>query len=265
MNKYGVIFDLAGTIIDYGSLAPIYVFIALFKKYGIILSEEQAKFPMGLQKLQHIKELFKDPDILKQYIKLYNTNPTDNVIYKMYLDSIEIGKSIIPIMSQPIFGVEKIIQFLIEHDIKIGSTTGYSKEIIQSIIDYNSKNFDPNLINILSNSITSDNVIFGRPEPWMIYHSAEKMRIYPMSNIVKIDDTLPGLLEGINAGTLTIGVVKTGSFLGLTKENVDQLDTIDLDKKLNIIRQKMYSIGCDYVVDSVNDIIPILIKIFNLK
>lgn len=43
-----VVFDWAGTIIDFGSHAPMHAFVRLFEQYGIELSIEDARGPMGL-------------------------------------------------------------------------------------------------------------------------------------------------------------------------------------------------------------------------
>ncbi|MGH9173422.1 MAG: phosphonoacetaldehyde hydrolase, partial [Vicinamibacterales bacterium] len=51
------IFDWAGTIVDFGSLAPAAVFIEVFKRQGVDLTVEEARGPMGLHKRTHIAVL----------------------------------------------------------------------------------------------------------------------------------------------------------------------------------------------------------------
>ena len=41
----GVVFDWAGTIVDFGSLAPMGAFVHLFEKHGIEISIAQARIP----------------------------------------------------------------------------------------------------------------------------------------------------------------------------------------------------------------------------
>lgn len=56
-NLKGIIVDWAGTMVDYGCMAPLNVFVEVFKEKGITISKEEARGPMGLKKLDHIREL----------------------------------------------------------------------------------------------------------------------------------------------------------------------------------------------------------------
>ena len=56
-NIEGIVFDLAGTLIDFGSLAPSQVLIELFDRFGIKITRKQAIGPMGIEKRAHIKAL----------------------------------------------------------------------------------------------------------------------------------------------------------------------------------------------------------------
>ena len=42
-----VAFDLAGTTIDFGSRAPAGVFVELFARHGVTVSEAEVRGPMG--------------------------------------------------------------------------------------------------------------------------------------------------------------------------------------------------------------------------
>ncbi len=51
INKIeGVIFDWAGTMIDFGCFAPVHVFVNIFKDAGIDVTIEEAREPMGMLK-----------------------------------------------------------------------------------------------------------------------------------------------------------------------------------------------------------------------
>jgi phosphonoacetaldehyde hydrolase len=39
------------------------------------------------------------------------------------------------------------------------------------------------------------------------------MGIYPINAVVKVDNTVPGILEGINAGCWTVGVYKWSNYI----------------------------------------------------
>ncbi|MEW9925477.1 phosphonoacetaldehyde hydrolase [Clostridium butyricum] len=53
----GIIFDWAGTAVDFGCFAPVNVFIEIFKQAGIDVTMEEARIPMGMLKRDHIKTM----------------------------------------------------------------------------------------------------------------------------------------------------------------------------------------------------------------
>ena len=57
INKIeGVIFDWAGTMVDFGCFAPVHVFVDIFKDAGIEVTIEEAREPMGMLKRDHIQQ-----------------------------------------------------------------------------------------------------------------------------------------------------------------------------------------------------------------
>ena len=58
-----VIFDWAGTVVDYGSLAPMGAFVETFAEFGVRISIEEARGPMGMAKRPHIAELMALPRV----------------------------------------------------------------------------------------------------------------------------------------------------------------------------------------------------------
>lgn len=53
-----VIMDWAGTAVDYGCFAPVSAFIESFRAIGIEITAEEARRPMGLTKIDHVRALF---------------------------------------------------------------------------------------------------------------------------------------------------------------------------------------------------------------
>ena len=48
-----VIFDWAGTTVDFGSFAPVRAFISAFERFGITPTVEEVRKPMGMLKKEH--------------------------------------------------------------------------------------------------------------------------------------------------------------------------------------------------------------------
>ena len=52
-----VVFDLAGTTIDFGCQAPTGAFVAAFAEFGVAVTPDGARGPMGLHKKDHIRAM----------------------------------------------------------------------------------------------------------------------------------------------------------------------------------------------------------------
>ena len=62
-----VVFDWAGTMVDHGSLAPMGVFVEAFARFGIELTIDEARGPMGMAKRPHIAALMALPRIAEAW------------------------------------------------------------------------------------------------------------------------------------------------------------------------------------------------------
>lgn len=78
-----VIMDWAGTAVDYGCFAPVAAFLKAFGEVGITVTMEEARRPMGMAKIDHIRELFKLPGVTEQFQKLYNRLWTEEDVVAM--------------------------------------------------------------------------------------------------------------------------------------------------------------------------------------
>lgn len=66
-----VVFDWAGTTVDYGSSAPGDVFDRVFASAGIHLTKEEINRPMGMEKKAHIRELLSCASGNRQWAEVY--------------------------------------------------------------------------------------------------------------------------------------------------------------------------------------------------
>lgn len=137
--------------------------------------------------------------------------------------------------------------------LKIGSTTGYLPEMMVMLKEEASqRGYVPD------SSVCAGDVPAGRPEPWMCLENAKNLGVYPMESIVKVDDTLPGIEEGLNAGMWSIGLAKTGNEVGLNQEEIEALSADELRTKLEGAYQRMWQVGAHYVVDGIWDVPMVL-------
>lgn len=119
MKIEAVIFDWAGTTVDYGCFAPLEVFMKIFHKRGVEITAEEARKPMGLLKIDHVRALTEMPRIANEWKRVFGQLPTEADINEMYEEFEEILFAILPYYATPIDGVKEVVSSLRERGIKI--------------------------------------------------------------------------------------------------------------------------------------------------
>jgi phosphonoacetaldehyde hydrolase len=248
-----VVLDWAGTTVDYGCMAPAAVFIETFKRRGVTITMAQARAPMGMFKKDHIRAIMHMEPVAKQWLAVHELPCTEDDVNAMYRDFLPLQLGVIARHADVIPGTLDAIAGFRQRGLKIGSTTGYTRAIMDRLIPLAAqRGYKPDAI------VCADEVPAGRPQPWMMYQNAQQFGVYPMSAIVKIGDTVPDIEEGLNAGAWTIGVVKTGNELGLTEADVAVLNPIDLKARIDVGRARLLEVGAHFVVDGLTDV-PVLL------
>ncbi|MBM7587004.1 phosphonoacetaldehyde hydrolase [Bacillus pakistanensis] len=261
MNKIeGVIFDWAGTTVDYGCFAPLHVFLKVFEEKGVSITFKEAREPMGLLKIDHIRAITKMPRVRKEWITVHGNEPEEQDIQAMYSNFEKTLFASLADYTTPIPGVLNVVKQLRERNIKIGSTTGYTREMMDIVKKHAKENgYSPDFL------ATADDVKQGRPFPWMCYYNAMELGIYPMNRMMKIGDTTTDMKEGRNAGMWTVGVVLGSSTLGLSEEEVTQLEDSVLKEKMKAARLELLEAGAHYVIDSISELMGLIDLIENKK
>ena len=255
-NIKAVIFDWAGTIIDYGCIAPTQVFIEVFRKREIIITMKEARSPMGLAKNDHVRAIFGFDTVQKQWLAEYGRVPSEADVESIYAELESALAEIVKNYCDPIPGAIELINSLKKQGIKVGTTTGYVEEMMNTIIPITTAaGLLPDAI------ISSSEVSAGRPAPWMIYMNCEIMDVYPLSQMVKIGDTVADIQEGKNAGVWTIGLTKSGNELGLSLAEANAADPVWLAEKIALAGRKLLSAGADFVAEGVWDCWSVLEEI----
>jgi phosphonoacetaldehyde hydrolase len=88
----------------------------------------------------------------------------------------------------------------------------------------------------------------------MCFENARRLSVYPMEGVVVVDDTPVGIEAGLNAGTWTVGVVRTGNELGLSQEEIAALAADDLQLRLDRAATRLAKAGAHYVLDSIAEL-----------
>ena len=128
-----VIFDWAGTTVDYGCFAPVDALRTAFSMYQIAVSEKAIREPMGMAKIDHIKAMLKMPDIARAFYDVYDRNPNGEDARRIYdLYRVVIMQSLAQFSTLTPY-VQECVAWLREHDIVIGSTTSYTDQMMEVV------------------------------------------------------------------------------------------------------------------------------------
>jgi phosphonoacetaldehyde hydrolase len=252
-----VILDWAGTTLDYGCYAPAVVFVEVFKRRGVEITMEQARQPMGLKKLDHIRAISQQDEVAKLWKQVHGKQCTEADVQDMFeKDFVPLQVACIADYSELIPGTVETVNELKGRGIKIGSTTGYFTEAMEiNLREAKKQGYDPDV------NVCASDVPAGRPEPWMVLSNMQQARIFPPEAVVKVDDTKPGISEGLNAGTWTIGVAKTGNEVGLNQQELAALSAEEVIRKVNRAADGLAKAGAHYVVESITGLSAIISEI----
>lgn len=244
-----VIFDWAGTTIDFGSLAPIKAFCQLFETNGVPITLAEAREPMGTEKREHITRLLAMPRIRQAWIDVHAEAPDETLIDRLYNDFVPVQIASIADRAALIPGALETFRFIQDRGIKIGANTGYSQEMVAALLPMAAKlGYSP------ASNVCATDVPRGRPYPHMTLKNMLDLEVGAVQAVVKVDDTLTGIEEGLNAGCWTVGVAVSGNEVGL-----DLAEWLALnEEEQNRYKEKAYrrfrACGAHYVIDSIADL-----------
>lgn len=254
-----VVFDWAGTMVDYGCFAPLNVFMEVFRKREIAITIEEARAPMGLLKRDHIREILRMERVASLWRERYGQLPQESDIDALYADFEPMMLAVVHQYAEPIPGALALVDRLRQMDIRIGSTTGYTAEMMAIVtVETKKRGYAPDHL------VTPNDVPAGRPYPWMMYENAAALNVFPMYNVIKVGDTVNDVQEGVNAGAWTIGVVKGGSELGMSEDEVAICPPDKLQERMDLVAAKFRQEGAHYVIDSIGEL-DILIPVINQR
>lgn len=248
--------DWAGTTMDYGCYAPAVVFVDVYKRNGVPITVAEARVPMGAHKKVHIRQISQMERVSKRWQEVHGRKPNEDDIEAMFQAFIPLQLACLADYADLIPGTLEAVADFRSRGLKIGSTTGYTGEMMTLLLsEAKKRGYEPD------STVCATDVPAGRPAPWMCLQNAMNLNIYPFEAHVKVGDTLPDIEEGLNAGMWTIGLAKTGNEIGLNEAAIAELDADDLQRRLDRAYKRMHQSGAHYVVDGISDVPPLLDEI----
>lgn len=261
-----VVFDWAGTVIDYGCKAPVKAFKLAFNKFGLNPSEKIIRKYMGASKYDHINYIISD--ICKQRNTNYVHISADEV-YNIYKD---MQLTAITQHSKLITGVIRMQEQLNDRNILIATTTGYSREMLECVLNHAKLQcFDSSFINVSPDMLKYNPSRESGELMRYIFSKVEK--IYgsiSYNNVVKVGDTPIDMIEGINAGSWNIGCVSSGNLIGKDEMYVSNIIAGNKHKinrpyynEYTTAISQLEKSGANYIVHDINSVVEVIDNYIN--
>lgn len=251
MGKYkAVIFDWAGTTVDYGCFAPVQAFVEVFKHFGIDPTMDEVREPMGMLKKDHIRTMLKMDRISGLWRDKYGRDWTEDDVEALYAQFEGKLLSILDGYAQVKPYVLEVVDILRKNGIQIGSTTGYTDKMMDIVVPKAKENgyapdfwFSPDSVEGM-----------GRPYPYMIFKNMATMKLQSVDQVVKVGDTVSDIKEGKNAGVLSVGVIEGSSELGLTQAEFEALSDVERDIRAHHVKERFLAAGADKVIMNLSEL-----------
>jgi phosphonoacetaldehyde hydrolase len=246
-----VLLDWAGTTMDFGCIAPAVVFVEVFKRRGVPIDMAEARAPMGAHKRVHIQRITELDSVRARWQAQHRRLPNEADVNRMFKEFVPLQLKCLSDYSELIPGTLEAVAELRKRGIKIGSTTGYMTEMMKiNLRDAARQGYKPD------STVCASEVPAGRPYPYMCLQNVMNLGVTTVEACVKVDDTVPGVEEGLNAGMWTIGLAVSGNEVGLSLKEWKKLSKAEKEEKRARAHRRMAQAGAHYTVDSIAEMMP---------
>jgi beta-phosphoglucomutase-like phosphatase (HAD superfamily) len=152
--------------------------------------------------------------------------------------------------AQLIPGCRETIAALRERGIRIGANTGYSREMMEPLVRAAAEQGYARTARCAPPKCR----VAGR-YPYMSLKNAIELGVETVQACVKVDDTVPGIEEGLNAGCGRSAVAISGNEIGLPLADWDGLSAAEQGRRRErAYGRRLLGGGAHYVIDSIADL-----------
>jgi phosphonoacetaldehyde hydrolase len=250
-----VILDWAGTAVDFGSMAPVAAFRAAFGSVGLAPTNGQIRRHMGLPKMDHVRRILLDEMMADEFRRVHGSAPSEGDVENIYARFEPALFDVLKGYAEPLPGVVSTMARLHNMGVKIGSTTGYTRAMMEVLLPAAKANgYEPDCL------VCPDDVGgAGRPYPYMLWENLRRLGADAIGSAVKIGDTAADIAEGKNAGCVSVGVVYGSNMMGVTSAEYEAAGAGERGRLEDAARAAYREAGADEIIGNFSDI-PALIE-----
>jgi phosphonoacetaldehyde hydrolase len=251
-----VVFDWAGTMIDFGCMAPVQALIEVFAEEGLTLAAEEARRDMGRAKLDHLRALLADATVAPRWAALKGAPASEADVARLYHRLEPAMKAAAAKSSRLIPGAASVVEQLRALGVRIGSGTGYTREMMTDILPAAAaQGYAPEVV------VCAGETPSGRPAPLMTWKALIALDAWPANACIKVDDAAVGIEEGRLAGCWTVGLSASGNGVGLDLESYRALAAGERRERLARAEAALRGAGADFVIEDVSLLLPVVQQI----
>ena len=241
-----VVFDWAGTMVDFGCLAPVEALRSAFAAMGVEISDEEARRDMGMAKRDHIRGLLQMDRVHSAWKASRGDAPGETEVDGLH-DAVEpLMRASAARRSVLVPGAAEVVRGLRERGVKIGSNTGYTRSMMSEILPAAAaQGYEPDIV------VCAGETKHGRPTPLMLWRVLSELQAWPARCCVKVDDAPVGVAEGVAAGTWSVGVAGSGNGVGLSLNDYRQLSSDERAARVARAGEALFAAGADFVIETV--------------
>ena len=248
-----VLFDWAGTMIDFGSRAPVIAMKNVLAHANVPVDEGTIRRYMGMAKREHVSAILSEPAVAQRWRDAYGADWTTADVDRLMVALEPAMQASAVSCSAMIPGAVDVFQTLLAQGIKVGSTTGYTQTMMVPILEAAGlQGYDPAV------TICAGMTPQGRPAPLMLWRAMAELGAWPARLCLAVDDAPVGISAGVHAGLWTVGIAGSGNGVGLCAADFYALDEVEKRRKMAPVVAEFVAAGADFIVDTVADLPRVL-------
>ncbi|MGZ3272567.1 MAG: phosphonoacetaldehyde hydrolase [Caulobacteraceae bacterium] len=249
-----VVLDWAGTMVDFGCMAPVRALIEVFGEEGLAQTDAEARADMGKAKIDHLRAILAAPALAERWREAKDGLPGEADVERLYGRLVPAMQAAAAKASRLIPGAAEAVAELKRLGVRIGSGTGYTREMMAPILsNAAAQGYAPEVVVCAGETPT------GRPAPFMTWQALIALDAWPASACVKVDDAAVGIEEGKQAGCWTVGLSASGNGVGLDLDAFHALTEPERRQRIARSAAELEAAGADYVVEDVSHL-PTIVR-----
>ena len=251
-----VVFDWAGTVIDFGCMAPVHALCDVFAADGVAITAAEARADMGRAKLDHLRAILAAPAVAARWQAAKGSVAGEDDVARLYAALEPAMAAAATRAATMIPGAVETVAELRGLGVKIGSGTGYTRAMMAGILPAAAaQGYAPDAV------ICAGETPSGRPAPLMTWAALIQLDAWPAVACIKVDDAPVGIVEGKAAGCWTVGIAASGNEIGLDRDDWLALSDGERARLLAGAEAALRAAGADFVIADVSQLMPVVHEI----